>query len=320
MGQNSSRNPDLPGPFRGVDMLPFALNVLEFSDWETRASALSTAKQFAEISRLELTYRWYCERLALQHGLYSSYEMGEVLGWKALFLQLYPLRGLWAPRPEAEHETERAVRRPGDDRFKVNVFVRFRPRGEEDAEDAAQLATVTLPLHQRMALIRMSHGLKTKREVLQVLAKEGSWFGPKWESVREKRGKAHRSPPKLQPKDSSSPSQQSLHAGVQNLDPEYNRLVMVTPDVGMREFTFDGVFPTDVRQRDVYNKVARRLVMDCMNGFNTTAIMYGQTGSGKTVRPAYADYVYIRCPSHAPSCLTVHHVRTRRADLPGGGP
>ena len=293
MGQNSSRTPDLPGPFRGVDMLPFALNVLEFSDWETRAAALSVSKQFAEIGRLELTYRWYCERLALQHGLYSSYEMGEVLGWKHLFQQLYPLRELWTPRAEEgeDHTSERAVRRTGEDRFKVNVFVRFRPRGEEE-ENAAQLAAVTLPLHQRMALIRMSHGLKTKREVLQVLAKEGSWFGPKWEAVREKRGKAHRSPPKLQPKDGSSPSQQSLHAGVQNLDPEYNRLVMVTPDVGMREFTFDGVFPTGVRQREVYNKVARRLVMECINGFNTTAIMYGQTGSGKTVRRTHLYAAY----------------------------
>ena len=70
---------------------------------------------------------------------------------------------------------------------------------------------------------------------------------------------------------------------MQSLDPEFNRLVMVTPDVGMREFAFDGVFPTDVKQRTVYDKVARRLVMDCLNGFNTTAIVYGQTGSGKTV-------------------------------------
>ena len=288
MGQNSSSGSGGAGPFRGVEMLPFALNVLDFCDWETRAAALSTNRQYAQIGRRDLTYRWYCERLALQHGIFSSYEMGELIGWKELFRELYPLRDLWRPKEEEgerEHkgEARAATRRPRDDRFKVNVFVRFRP-SDSSVEAAAQLAAVTLPLHQRMALIRMSHGLKSKREVLQVLMKEGSWFGKKWEAAKEKKGKAHKSPPKLLPKADSASSQQSLHAGVQSLDPEFNRLVMVTPDVGMREFAFDGVFPTDVKQRTVYDKVARRLVMDCLNGFNTTAIVYGQTGSGKTVR------------------------------------
>ncbi len=54
---------------------------------------------------------------------------------------------------------------------------------------------------------------------------------------------------------------------------------MVTPDVGMREFRYDGVFPVDILQEDVYDKTARKLVMDCLNGFNTTAIVYGKNNS-----------------------------------------
>lgn len=264
-------------------MLPFALTVLDFCEWDTRVAALSTNKHFSEIGRKQQTYRWYCERLALQHGIFSSYEMGDIMGWKQLFLELYPLRDLWKVKNESSGELVQSTA-SRKDHFKVNVFVRFRP-SDPDAEMAAKLASVTLPLHQRMALIKMSHGLRSKREILQVLMKEGSWFGKKWEATKEKRAKNHKSPQKLQSKSDplAAPVQQTLHAGVQSLDPEFNRLVVVTPDVGMREFAFDGVFPTDIKQRAVYDKVVRRLVMDCLNGFNATAIMYGQTGSGKTV-------------------------------------
>jgi hypothetical protein len=220
------------------------------------------------------------------------------VGWKVLFLELYPLRHLWRakgaspakPDPPAapdDEGTEPPASPPrwgasaaAGSRFKVNVYVRFKPSSEEDGS-SEDLAKVTLPLHQRMALIRISHGLTSRREVLQVLMKEGSWFGPQWKAAREKKGRGKASSPPKAPAGGEGAAQ-TLHAGVHNLDPEFNRLVMVTPDVGMREFMFDGVFPTDIRQRDVYNKVARRLVMDCLNGFNTTAVVYGQTGAGKT--------------------------------------
>ena len=287
MGQGSSGHNDMRSPFEGLDMLPFTLNVLEYCDWGTRVAALSTSKQFADIGRLEITYRWYCERLALQHGVYSSYEMGEVMGWQQLFNELYPLRHMWEPKTELnaydlnQKKVDRSPNPISDQSFKVNVFVRFRPQ-EESVVASTDLKNVTLPLHQRMALIRMSHGISSKKEILQVLMKEGSWFGPKWEAYRKMKGKGRHSPPKGPLSGQPNETAQTLHAGVHNLDPEFNRLVMVTPDVGMREFSFDGVFPTDVNQRHVYNKVTRKLVMDSLNGFNTTVVVYGQTGSGKT--------------------------------------
>lgn len=47
-------------------------------------------------------------------------------------------------------------------------------------------------------------------------------------------------------------------------------------------FTFDTVFPPDVKQVDVYNRVARPIVDNVLEGYNGTIFAYGQTGTGKT--------------------------------------
>ncbi|XP_021001381.2 kinesin-like protein KIF11-B [Parasteatoda tepidariorum] len=49
-----------------------------------------------------------------------------------------------------------------------------------------------------------------------------------------------------------------------------------------KEFTFDKVFPPDVKQIDVYKSVAAPLIQEVLKGFNCTILAYGQTGTGKT--------------------------------------
>jgi hypothetical protein len=49
--------------------------------------------------------------------------------------------------------------------------------------------------------------------------------------------------------------------------------------VGLREFCFNSVMAKSDNQQRVYEKVARGLIMDFINGYNATAIVYGQTGS-----------------------------------------
>lgn len=71
-------------------------------------------------------------------------------------------------------------------------------------------------------------------------------------------------------------------ARVQSLDPGSGRVVMLAPDVGLREFSFDGVLPLNCTQQSAYDTTTRRLVVDFINGYNATAIAYGQTASGKT--------------------------------------
>ena len=47
-------------------------------------------------------------------------------------------------------------------------------------------------------------------------------------------------------------------------------------------FTFDTVFAPEVKQVDVYNRVARPIVCNVLEGYNGTIFAYGQTGTGKT--------------------------------------
>lgn len=51
---------------------------------------------------------------------------------------------------------------------------------------------------------------------------------------------------------------------------------------GRHSFTFSHVFRPNAKQADVYEHVARPIVVDVLSGYNGTIFMYGQTGSGKT--------------------------------------
>jgi kinesin family member 11 len=54
-----------------------------------------------------------------------------------------------------------------------------------------------------------------------------------------------------------------------------------------REFMFDYVFGPSSSQDYVYDRVARPVVNDVLNGFNGTIFAYGQTGTG----PAVYNYI-----------------------------
>jgi hypothetical protein len=70
--------------------------------------------------------------------------------------------------------------------------------------------------------------------------------------------------------------------GVLSVDEKDGRVLAVAPGVGLREFAFDAVFADQADQGAVYEKSARPLIADFINGFNGTMLVYGQTGSGKT--------------------------------------
>jgi Kinesin motor domain len=300
------------------------------------------------------------------------------------------------------------------DKNKIQVYARFRPKSKKDAEKSDKSnddddddddnkneevendeVEVTLPLHQRLAMIRMSHRLKSNRQALKVLTSEGGWFQSRWtdianranaagpadsselstksmsasesisgksikgvafiadeEYIREDEdenannacngngngsstaGKSIRAenescsgrdgqkrPPTILPKTFSVKSGKSadrIVASVQNVDPGTARVVMIAPDVGLREFSFDGVFPDRSPQGKVYEAVAKRLVMDFINGYNASAIVYGQTGAVNTTTTTpfplsiYWDY---NCLQSHYCVLTKYHceqVRARR--------
>lgn len=47
-------------------------------------------------------------------------------------------------------------------------------------------------------------------------------------------------------------------------------------------FAFDAVFDETKSNDYIYNKAAKKMILDCQEGYNGTIFMYGQTGSGKT--------------------------------------
>ena len=78
----------------------------------------------------------------------------------------------------------------GGDKKKINVYARFSPKRPEQSQlSTAQVSNdgnndgyfenqdddveVTLPLHQRLAMIKLSHNLKSNGQALKVLASEG---------------------------------------------------------------------------------------------------------------------------------------------------
>jgi hypothetical protein len=203
--------------------------------------------------------------------------------WRTTFLELYKIRNLWvgdASQPgevngvgQLNENYENILK----EHFKINVYARFRPQNDEIQYEHKQ---ITLPLHQRLGLIKISCNLKSNSEALRVLKEEGSWFGKKWEeqhqTQQQRKGKGVVATSSLSKKLTSTP----LHAQIQSVDVGSGRVVVMTPDVGIREFSYDGVFPAPCDQKSVYDIAGSRLVADVINGFNATAIMYGQTGSG----------------------------------------
>lgn len=67
-----------------------------------------------------------------------------------------------------------------------------------------------------------------------------------------------------------------------SVNEETASVLAMTRQSGLREFAFDHVFKEGSRQNDVYEQIARRMVMEFLNGRSASIICYGQTASGKT--------------------------------------
>lgn len=276
-------------------------------------------------------YRFLAQRLTIEHGIYIPPVLPASETWKSLFTDAFRLRYLWSPN-EQEILSLTTNKNGVGERFKISVFARFCPpraSAKKQKEDSAvegsvnsadEEIEVTLPLYQRLALIRMSRNLKSTKQALKVLASEGGWFKERWNSVGNKenlsaenvnhvasrggatfdadqdvsdfalklRAKHDREAAQAQKNgkrngpgaDSAGANDATrMVAAVQTVDPVSGRVVMVAPEVGLREFRFDSVLHAKASQKSMYDAAARRLVMDFLNGFNSTAIVYGQTGT-----------------------------------------
>jgi len=167
--------------------------------------------------------------------------------------------------------------------YNITVCARIKPNAKYLKQPESD--KVTLPLHQRLALIRLSNNLDTNKDALNVLVEQGDWFGYKWSETNRKRTIDGSSGYEKENIDERHKKDEGLHClreGIHTVDTEAHRVVVVDPMKGIREFDFDNVFDDFASQDQVYESSTRRLVCDFINGFNGTCFVYGQTGSGKT--------------------------------------
>lgn len=282
------------------------IRLLENLDWPDRSILISLNKKLNGISKSDSFFMWCCERLALENGIYVLSDKILLTGesWKARFLELFPLRNMWSPdhtksNLKLAHSYQISDRHDEDKKspkkFKINVFARFRPKSASNIdidENASTTASVNLPLHQRLALIKMSNNLNSNKSALKILSEEGKWFsnnGKRDPSFYSLDGVVD-SETSLEPicddenievigngsSNVNGNSQKEMVASIQLVDSGTKRVVVLAPEVGFREFIFDGVFSQDTTQKYFYDASVSRQVMDFMNGFNSTTIVFGQ--------------------------------------------
>ena len=71
------------------------------------------------------------------------------------------------------HQSENAT--SSQRQFQLTVSARFKPKGLD--LHRSSMKKISLPLHQRLQLIRMNRNINSQREAFQVLMKQGDWFG-----------------------------------------------------------------------------------------------------------------------------------------------
>jgi len=301
------------------------ISSLRFCDEKEIFSILMLSSKFATFSRDDRFFKEISMNLRYR-GVYVPAKLPlSERSWKAFYMELHttvwadsaPVPDPAAAESEGDLEVIRTIhssQKASSARFRVNVYARFRPLSEKQQQmqqPASKLpegeeVECVLPLHQRLRMIKMS-GAKTQREALRTLASEGDWFGQKWAAVQNSanaKGPSERDPNVLvehescllKPKDQpltfikSNSIKDRVVAKVQSADQATGRVIVIAPDVGVREFSFDGVVSSPAaglaasnkQQEHCYSLMAKRLVVDFINGYNSTCIAYGQTASGKT--------------------------------------
>lgn len=192
-----------------------------------------------------------------------------------MYAEVYPKRNFWKVLNTGTIDESDELSN------KIRACIRLKPVLKETKESQESDAKrIVLPLHQRLALIRLSQNLKSNREALGVLQMQGGWFTAHWQQQRKSNGgDAEDSDVLIENKEAGFPS---FTGGVHSIDHEGNRVFVVDPTKGLRQFSLDRVLPDLVSQSKTYDICARPLVANFINGFNSTCLAYGQTGSGKS--------------------------------------
>lgn len=220
----------------------------------------------------EEAFKWRLGRLHVERGIYHVPELPgppNSVTWKSVFLANYKKRNLWTSVDEQSDEV-------GDEnKFQITVNARFKPLGKPKPMTSSR--PVSLPLHQRMALIRMNRKSFSQKEAFKALFQQGEWFGGSQKAEQDSASSVE--------EDENTPktynAKPRLSGGVHLIDSNHDYVIMVDKTKGLRKFKFDRVFSDEGSQMEVYNATTMPLLADFINGCNATCLAFGQTGSGK---------------------------------------
>ena len=224
------------------------------------------------------SFRWRLERLHEEHGVYfqrtepgDNSDLVTSVDMRNLFLKNVPLRHMWKKAGDIL-----------DTGFQTTISVRFKPITDEEVQRSKENSQKrVLPLNQQLALLRLSHHLPSNRAAVKLL----------WNMQHQK---ANTNPEDSRPGEGgtfiSEHSSDSTHlqknavikTGIQKVDHQNNRVIVMDPSSGLKEVPFDNVLPVNVSQEVCYRKIGHPSIRDVLCGYNATVFMYGQTGSGKT--------------------------------------
>lgn len=291
------------------------LHIITFLPWKQRAQVPALCRSLrtsleSSGGRVEpgSYWRFLLQRLSLEHQVYVPDIFTAVRPapsiadtWQTLFEELFA-----EVLVEHKEDAEAAS-------FKIDVAARFRPAGPNYEEDDEE--KVVLPLHQKVQLVKQQLACSSKEALRLVMQKhflgaqkqdgagdggimklcdtavenkENVPFGPgdndEAELERQDNFEIDEPEDEQDAKSDHAPNISAVDAccSIVGVRPDTASVLAITKQSGIREFSFDRVFPQDSKQADVYELAARRLVMRFLNGTSGSIICYGQTGSGKT--------------------------------------
>ena len=250
----------------GDEASGWLFNLLDFCDTRTRSNCLLLTQRYCKILSSDASFRWRLERLHVEKGVYFPNELPTNHSWKSLHLELHKEHRIW----DADDFDSGNTNKDEAEKFNISVYARFKPLSTSQYQVGR---SITLPLHQRLALIRIDKSLDSNKDALQVLKDQGAWFKERWDEIeKDSCGNVDTTRNVEMPEISS---------GVKKIDVKNARVVVLDPTKGLQEYQFDGVMNDDISQKDVYDLSTRGLVCDLINGVSATCIVYGQTGSGE---------------------------------------
>ena len=302
--------------------------VLKHCSWGDQARARTVCKEWRAELESDYNYGLMAATLAARERLYLPAAV-PVPSQRALFFELWQLRGMWDPPAAAAEAQEREDQQPegaeagaeeegdlpaevralaerlagvgkgegaAEGSFQIQVSARFRPADVRAPKFRS--SNVVLPLHQKLQIIKANNGSCSTSEAMRLLAVEGGYADKVSGNDPWKHAAVRTRANNKENKDFAEKvleKEEQYKTSVLAVKEAEAKVLTVSGGVGLREFAFHRVFGERSKQADVYAQSAQRLVVDFVNGYNCSLFVYGQTGSGKT----HTMYGHLQSQVHA---------------------